>query len=285
MQSHALSRPLLAAAAALMFAGSFLFAGQAAAQAAKNAEYTPQVGQPGKDVVWVPTPEELVQRMLAMAQLNSNDVHWDLGSGDGRIAIAASKRAAKATGVEFNPDMVALSRRNNQRDGGKAEFINGDIFVTDFSSATVVTLYLLPQLNLRLRPILLDMKPGTRVVSHQFTMDDWEPDETTEVDWRRAMLWIVPAKVGGSWKVDAGAGANYSITLTQKYQKIEGTAQLGNLKAGLREARLRGDQIWFTLVDAQGVKREFAGKVSGSRIEGTARLDNGSEVRFTATKG
>ena len=195
MQSHALSRPLLAAAAALMFAGSFLFASQAAAQAAKNAEYTPQVGQPGKDVVWVPTPEELVQRMLAMAQLNSNDIHWDLGSGDGRIAIAASKRAAKATGVEFNPDMVALSRRNNQRDGGKAEFINGDIFVTDFSSATVVTLYLLPSLNVKLMPKLMkELKPGTRIVSHAFDMGDWKPEKELDVDGRKVYYWTIPKR-------------------------------------------------------------------------------------------
>ncbi len=258
--------------------------GLAQAQSSSGSDYTPTVGQPGKDVVWVPTPEDLVERMLQMAQVGARDVVMDLGSGDGRIAIAASKRAAKAVGIEFNPDMVNLSRRNNTRDSGKAEFINGDVFKTDFSSATVLTMYLLPQLNMRLRPTILDMKPGTRVVAHQFNMEDWEADEVSEIDWRRAYLWIVPAKVGGSWKLDLG-GRNLELNLNQKFQKIEGTVQLPKIKAGLRDAHLRGDAISFSLVDDRGVRLDFRGKVSGNRIEGTVKPENAPETKFSASKG
>ena len=174
--------------------------GTVRAQASK--EYTPQVGQEGKDVIWVPTPQALVERMLDMAKLTSKDIHYDLGSGDGRTVITAAKRGAQAVGVEYNPDMVALSERAAAKEGvtGKATFIHGDIFQTDFSQATVLTLYLLPSLNVKLRPIILKMKPGTRVVSHAFTMDDWQADQTDSVEGRTAYLWIVPAPVEGTWK-------------------------------------------------------------------------------------
>src|SRR5216110_2558420 len=135
------------------------------------AQFQPQVGQAGKDVIWVPTPDEVVDRMLTMAQVGPNDVHMDLGSGDGKIVIAAAKRGAKALGIEYNPDMVKVATDNAQKAGvsNNASFRRADIFQTDFSQATVITLYLLPALNMRLRPQLLAMKPGTRVVSHSFT--------------------------------------------------------------------------------------------------------------------
>lgn len=234
------------------------FVGSAWAQQHGDKEYQPSVGQEGKDVIWVPTPNELIAKMLDMTKLTPNDVHYDLGSGDGRMVIAAAKRGANATGVEYNPDMVALSTRSAKREGvaDKARFIHGDIFQTDFSKATVITLYLLPSLNLKLRPTILNMRPGTRVASHAFTMGEWEADETAQVDGRTAYYWMVPAKVDGNWRIE-GAG---DLTLKQTFQKIEGS--LGGKP--LTKASLRGDTISFS---ADG--RDYSGRVSGNRIEGS----------------
>jgi SAM-dependent methyltransferase len=227
---------------------------------AQNKEYTPSVGQEGKDVIWVPTPNELIQKMLDMAKLTPADVHFDLGSGDGRTVIAAAKRGTKAVGIEFNPDMVELSKRAAQKESAavaaRTEFIRGDIFETDFSKATVLTLYLLPSLNLKLRPTILNMKPGTRVVSHAFTMGEWEADQTDNADGRTAYLWIVPAKVEGTWRIDGGG----DIALKQTFQKLEGTAG----GKAITSASLRGDTIAFS-VDG----RSYSGKVNGERMEGT----------------
>jgi len=196
---HSLKLPAARLFAILLTAAALALPGAATAQ---STEFTPQVGQEGKDVIWVPTPQALVEKMLDMAKLTAQDIHYDLGSGDGRTVITAAKRGAQAVGVEFNPDMVALSERTAAKEGvsAKAKFINGDIFQTDFSHATVVTLYLLPSLNVKLRPTILKMKPGTRVVSHAFTMDEWQPDQTENVEGRTAYLWIVPAPVEGAWR-------------------------------------------------------------------------------------
>jgi hypothetical protein len=201
------------------------------------------------------------------------------------VIAAAKKFGARSLGVEFNPDMVDLSNRNAAKEGvtGNAKFIRGDIFETDFSQATVVTMYLLPGLNLKLRPKILAMKPGTRVVSHQFNMDDWHPDEITSLDGRRAYLWIVPAKVNGTWRIVSGSDV-WDATLEQRYQAIEGSIRLGALHAGLREPHLNGDQIGFAFVDNAGVRREFTGRVNGQGMEGTLRADNGPEARWTATR-
>jgi SAM-dependent methyltransferase len=252
----------------------------------KDREFTPQVGQAGKDVIWVPTPDDLVERMLRMAQTTSRDFVVDLGSGDGRTPIAAAKKfGARSLGIEFNPDMVDLSNRNAAREGvtANAKFIRGDIFETDFTQATVVTMYLLPGLNLKLRPRILDMKPGTRVVSHQFNMDDWQPDETTNLDGRRAYLWIVPAKVNGTWRILSGSDV-WDATLEQRYQVVEGSIRLGALNAGLRETRLVGDRISFAFVDNSGVRRDFVGRVDGRSMEGAVRAEGGQETRWTATR-
>ena len=262
------------------------FAATAAAQAQKKEEFTPQVGQAGKDVIWVPTPEELVERMLRMAQTTPNDFVIDLGSGDGRIAIAAAKKFnARSMGIEYNPDMVEVSNRNASKEGvaGKARFVKADIFETDFSQATVITMYLLPGLNLKLRPKLLDMKPGTRIVSHQFNMDDWQPDEVTNIDGRRAYFWLIPAKVAGTWRFQSGTDG-LDVTLEQKYQMLEGTVKLGTVNAGLRDARLTGDKISFAFVDQGGLRRDFTGKVNGNTMEGTMKLETGPESKWTATK-
>ena len=258
--------------------------------AASAQKFEPQVGQAGKDVIWVPTPDEVVERMLTMAQAGPSDIHFDLGAGDGKIAIMAAKKfGARATGIEYNPDMVKHANQRAQEAGvagvgpGKAQIRHGDIFATDFSSATVITLYLLPALNMKLRPTILSMKPGTRVVSHSFTMEDWEADEISTMDGRRAYFWLVPANVMGTWALDAGGQKN-ELTLEQTFQKINGSVTLGTTHAGLRDARMRGPQISFAYVDQGGLRREFAGNVSGKQMQGTFRDDKGQTGNWSATK-
>jgi SAM-dependent methyltransferase len=260
---------------------SFLIAAPATAQ-----KFEPQVGQAGKDVIWVPSPDDIVDRMLTMAQVTSNDLVIDLGSGDGKIAIAAAKKfGARAMGIEYNPDMVKLSQANAQAAGvaGKATFRNADIFATDFSQATVITMYLLPGLNMKLRPQLLAMRPGTRISSHSFSMEDWEADEISSVDGRRAYHWIVPANVQGTWALDA-AGLKTDMALEQTFQRIHGTVLLGPIHAGLREPKLRGSVISFAYVDAAEVRREFVGRAIGGKMEGSYRDEKGAEGKWSATK-
>src|SRR5256886_1418375 len=248
-------------------------------------KFEPQVGQAGKDVIWVPTPDEVVDRMLTMAQVGPNDSHMDLGSGDGKIVIAAAKRGAKALGIEYNPEMVKLAQDNAQKAGvaDRGQFRRADIFQTDFSQASVITLYLLPALNMRLRPQILAMKPGTRVVSHSFTMEDWEADEISTMDGRRAYFWVVPANVMATWALDAG-GTKTELNLEHTFQKINGTISLGNAQGGLREARLRGPHISFAYVDQAGLRRDFSGEVNGRQMQGSFRDDKGQEGRWSATK-
>src|SRR6187551_797972 len=180
----------------------------AVAQQAKPFE--PTVGQQGKDVVWVPTAQGLVDRMLDMAKVTPKDYVIDLGSGDGRTVITAAKRGAKALGIEYNPEMVELSKRNAAKEGvsEKASFMKADLFESDFSQAQVITMFLLPSINMKLRPKLLNLKPGTRIVSNTFDMEDWKPDQDATVEnctnWCTAHLWIVPAKVDGNWKTPQG---------------------------------------------------------------------------------
>ncbi len=234
--------------------------------------FEPQSGQAGKDVVWVPTPQALVDRMLDMAKITPQDFHMDLGSGDGRTVITAAKRGARSMGVEYNPDMVALSQRNAKEAGvsDRATFVQADLFQTDFSKANVVTLFLLPSINMRLRPTILNMRPGTRIVSNTFTMEDWQADETSViggdcVSWCTALLWIVPAKVDGTWKMPQG-----ELTLKQQFQNVSGT--LGGTP--IADGKLRGEEITFT---AGGQK--YTGKVNGNTITGTSGAG-----AFTATK-
>lgn len=230
--------------------------------------YEPKVGQPGKDVVWVPTPQALVDRMLDMAKATPRDYLVDLGSGDGRTVITAAKRGIKAHGIEFNPELAEMAKRNAAQAGvaDKATFANADIFQSDFSQATVVTLFLLPGLNVRLRPILLDMKPGTRVVSNSFTMGDWEPDDSAAVtegctSFCKAYLWIVPAKAGGKWQLGES-----ELTIEQQYQTFTGTLKTGNVIAPITKGRLDGDQITFTAGDTQ-----YSGSVKDNAMEGTSK--------------
>lgn len=281
---HGFSRRSAAAALLSALAAASLPACAQTATASKT--YEPQVGQAGKDVVWVPTPDEVVEKMLDMAQVGPKDLVVDLGSGDGKIAIAAAKRGAKARGIEFNPDMVALSKRNAQKAGVKVDFQQGDIFKADFRQADVVTLYLLPNLNERLRPILLDMKPGTRVTSHQFLMGDWEPDETVSLAARQAHFWRVPAKVAGDWQVQVGGAAGPKLALKQVYQKLEGEADWGGSKAALKDAKLSGEKISFVATDAAGAAHRFEGTADHKgRMSGTVTAEAGGQKQpFTATR-
>lgn len=248
-------------------------AATALAQQYGDKDYQPSVGQEGKDVIWVPTPNELIARMLDMAKLAPGDIHYDLGSGDGRTVIAAAKRGTHSIGVEFNADMVALSRRSAKREGvtDKTRFIHGDIFKTDFSKANVLTLYLLPSLNLKLRPTILAMQPGTRVVSHAFNMGEWEADQTETVESRTAYLWIVPATVQGAWRMERGG----DLVLQQAFQKIEGT--VGGKT--LTRASLRGDAIAFS---ADG--RDYSGRVAGDHMEGSVKGATSGTWRATRVK-
>jgi predicted RNA methylase len=257
-------------AALSSFAVALTLQAALAQPAEANKPFEPTVGQQGKDVVWVPTPQALVDRMLDMVKLTPGDIHFDLGSGDGRTVITAAKRGATATGVEFNPKMVELSRANAAKEGvgDKATFIEGDIFKTDFSKATVITLFLLPDLNVRLRPSILDMKPGTRVVSNSFSMGEWQPDERAEVTegctgYCRALFWIVPAKVDGAWTMDRGA-ASGALALKQEFQNFTGTIADGNVITPVTDGTLKGDEVTFT---AAGVR--YTGKVDGDTMAGT----------------
>jgi SAM-dependent methyltransferase len=219
-----------------------------------------------------------------MAKVTANDYVMDLGSGDGRIVIAAAKRGARATGVEFNPDMVALSKQNAEAEGvvGKASFINGDIFETDFSQATVVTLYLLPHLNMKLRPKILEMKPGTRVVSNSFNMEDWEPDQSANVEGRTAYFWMVPAKVAGTWAWGAGSGSA-ELTLRQAFQKIEGSLRTSGKDLSIQNGTLQGAHISFAVGDSPAARQEYSGTVNGNTIQGTVKSASGTESKWSAT--
>ncbi len=245
---------------------------------AAQGEYQPEVGQEGKDVVWVPTPQVLVDKMLDMAKVTPKDYVIDLGSGDGRTVITAAKRGAKALGIEYNPEMVELSKRNAAKEGvtDKATFMKADLFESDFSHATVITMFLLPSINMKLRPKILDLKPGTRIVANSFDMEDWKPDETAKVDgcsnWCTAYLWIVPAKVGGTWNLPQG-----ELTLKQTFQMVSGTLKSGNNTAQITNGKLNGDQITFTAGGAQ-----YTGHVSGNSIEGTVK--GGSNGKWRATR-
>lgn len=245
----------------------------AAAQTAKPFE--PTVGQAGKDVVWVPTPQPLVEKMLDLAKIGPQDLHYDLGSGDGRTVITAAKRGARSFGIEYNPDMVELSRRNAAAakvSPDRATFVQADLFETDFSKANVVTLFLLPSINMKLRDKILAMAPGTRIVANTFTMEDWEADQTETVtgdcvSWCTALLWIVPAKADGTWQL-----GSEPLVLTQSFQKLEGT--LGGKP--ITDAKMTGDQIAFTV----GGGARYTGKVTGNSMSGT--ISSGGN--FTATK-
>lgn len=256
-------------------------AGAVFTQTSSAAEqYTPKEGQPGKDVVWVPTRDAVVDKMLDLAQVTPQDYVIDLGSGDGRLVIAAAKRGARALGIEYNPEMVELAKRNAAMQGVAAttEFVKADIFESDFSRASVISMFLLPELNLKLRPQLLKLKPGTRIVSNTFPMGDWTPDESFDVAgdcgaYCTALLWIVPAQVEGSWKLPGG-----QLVLAQTFQQLSGSLAADGKTMTIDRALLRGDRIAFT---AGGV--EYTGQVVGDTMQGEFR-SAGTTGRWSAVR-
>jgi hypothetical protein len=251
----------------------------AQAQATKQT-FEPKVGQEGKDVVWVPTPQALVNKMLDIATVTPQDFLIDLGSGDGRTVITAAKRGARALGIEYNPNMVELSKENAAKEGvtDRAAFTHADLFETDFSKATVITMFLLTDINLKLRPKLLELKPGTRVVSNTFTMGEWQADETATLtddctSWCTALLWIIPAKVQGTWRLPQG-----ELALEQNFQMISGTLKAAGNATPIANAKLHGTEITFTAGGA-----EYTGRVNGSAMEGTVK-SGGTSHTWSATR-
>jgi SAM-dependent methyltransferase len=282
-----MSNPLRRAACAAI-ASCFAFAAvpALAQKAAAAGQFEPQVGQSGKDVIWVPTPDEVVQKMLDMAQVAPGERLYDLGSGDGKIAIAAARRGARAKGIEYNPEMVEHSKRLARQANVEVELVQGDIFESNFTDADVITLYLLPHLNERLRPMLLAMKPGTRVTSHYFGMGDWEPDETATVGGREAHFWRVPAKIGGDWEVRIGNNAGPTLRIEQQFSKFEGKVDWANRAGPVRDAVLRGPVVAFTATDGAGVAHRFEGVAdhTGPMMGVVTPVAGGAPKFFTATR-
>ena len=255
------------------------------AQTAGNAgTYKPTLGQMGKDVMWLPTPKELVDNMLSMAQVNEQDLLYDLGAGDGVIAItAAKKHGARAVGIEYNPKLAAFAQQKVIEAGvqDRVRIVHGDIFQTDFSQATVLTLYLLPEINYQLRPTILKMKPGTRVVSHDFDMVEWEPDAITQTARSRAMMWVVPADVAGNWTFQPSSGAPFGVRLEQIFQRIGGVRRFGGQEQALVGAQLQADRLSFQYTAADQSIHTVKATVQGNRMQGQD-TSMGQVVDFTA---
>ena len=254
------------ATAALLTASVFCAAPAVLAQSA-DKPFEPVVGQEGKDVIWVPTPIALTEKMLDMAKVTPNDFVIDLGFRRRRNVIAAAKRGARGLGVEYNPNMVELSRRNAEKEGvaDKAQFVQGDMYEADISQASVMALFLLPENLRRLTPKFLALKPGSRIVANGFGIDGWEADETGKStgdcgSWCTAFLYIVPAPVGGTWRLPSG-----ELKLEQKFQMLSGTLKSGGTAAKITNARMRGDQISFTAGNTK-----YTGRVAGDVMEGRA---------------
>jgi SAM-dependent methyltransferase len=276
-----MSQPVSWCVLALLLACALPAAG--ASREECERQYKPQTGQPGKDVIWVPTNDGLVARMLKMAEVTAADRVYDLGAGDGKIAIAAARDfGAHAVGVEYDPQLARLAQCYVQADGlgERVQIIHGDIFETDFSSATVVTLYLLPELNVRLRPTILKMKPGTRVVSHSFLMGDWEPDERSVTEDGSAYLWIVPAQVDGNWSFrEADGNGRFAVQLQQEFQHLGGRGESERL---VSDARMHGPQLQLTFFE-NGAPTRVAGRVDGDRID--AQVTRGGKTsKYVGTR-
>lgn len=228
------------------------------------SQAVPEIGRPGKDVMWVPSLNELVAKMLEIADVSARDVVMDLGSGDGRTVIAAAQLGARAIGIEYDPELVELSRNNAAAAGvaDRATFVTADLFEVDLSTATVITMFLLPDLNLKLRPRLLELRPGTRIVSNTWTLDDWVADQTVVLDpcpgFCTALLWTVPARAEGTWEFPVG-----TLTLEQQFQVVTGTLGTGSEIVEIDDGRLRGEQISFRVGDAH-----YTGRVSDDVIDG-----------------
>ena len=278
MTNTNLSRSLNRLSAGVILSAVFISLSAQKEQNDKN--FIPHSGQEGKDVVWVPTPQVLVEKMLDIAKVTPRDFVIDLGSGDGRTVITAAKRGARARGIEYNQNMVELSRKHAAAEGvsDRAEFIQGDLFEADLSQATVITMFLLTEINLKLRPVLLELKPGTRIVSNTFEMGEWIPDEKAmDIEncesWCDALLWIVPAKVEGIWKMPHG-----ELNLSQEFQMVSGNLKTEKNTISISEGRLNGDQITFIAND-----EKYSGHVNSNSIEGTVTTGQKSN-KWNATR-
>jgi len=278
MTNTNLSRSLNRLSAGVILSAVFISLSAQKEQVDKN--FIPHSGQEGKDVVWVPTPQVLVEKMLDIAKVTSKDFVIDLGSGDGRTVITAAKRGARARGIEYNQNMVELSRKHAAAEGvsDRAEFIQGDLFEADLSQATVITMFLLTEINLKLRPVLLELKPGTRIVSNTFEMGEWIPDEKAmDIEncesWCDALLWIIPAKVEGLWKMPHG-----ELNLSQEFQMVSGNLKTEKNTISISEGRLNGNQITFIAND-----EKYSGHVNGNSIEGTVTTGQKSN-KWNATR-
>jgi len=245
-----------------------------------DAIFEPQPRQPGKDVMWLPTPDALVTRMLEAAKVTDKDLVVDLGAGDGRIPIAAAKDfGARAIGIEYDRDLAALAKRNAERAGvaDKVTIIQGDIFREDFSKATVVTLYLLPDLNFQLRSTLLRMKPGTRIVSHQWDMGEWPADQVLQAGGRTAYLWIVPADVIGRWTLTGVArDGDVRLDLEQQFERVDGTIGVRGRERPISDATIVGTELRFAFVADDGERRSVVATIAGDALSGTMNAEGAS---------
>jgi SAM-dependent methyltransferase len=256
------------------------------------SELKPLYGTASKDSGYIPTPATLVERMLVMARVGPDDLLVDLGSGDGRIPLLAAQRfGARALGIELIPELVAYSRREAERLGlgERVRFVQGDIFATDFSQATVVALYLPPSVNLRLRPLILAMKPGTRVVSHNFGFGDWKPDHGDASDDAYGWLWIVPAAAAGRWQIELPAQSEpvarrFEFQLRQRFQQLQGEVRINTRPAQLFSSELRGDQLSLSVMDSATHWTDFKGRLNGDRFEGEYRDASGAQGKFVARR-
>ena len=243
--------------------------------------YEPTSGMAGKDVVWVPTSPALLEKMLDLAKVTPQDFVMDLGSGDGRNVIAAGKRGARAVGVEYNPDLVELSRQRAKEAGvsDKVTFVQGDMYEADISKATVMALFLLPSNLEKLKDKLLALKPGSRIVMNTFTVDGWQADVTERLEsdcesWCTALLHIVPAKVAGTWQVPGG-----ELSLSQEFQMLSGSLTVNGNAVTISQGKMKGEEITFA---AAGTT--YTGRVAGDRITGTATTGAGTKQAWTATR-
>ena len=255
-----------------------------AAQASESG--APRIGQESRDSVWVPTPERLIHRMLQMADTTSRDVVIDLGAGDGRIPIHAAKHfGARAIGVELEGNLVRLARASAAAQGVAhlATFLQQDLFEADLSGATVVALYISPGVMTRLKPRLLKLAPGTRIVSHYFTLEDWEPDETIRAERRSAHLWVVPASVAGTWSVTLPGNNSFLLRIAQRYQALTTSGGRDGKPIPVIGAQLRGTEIRFSAFDRDGNSRRFAGVVNGRQMSGDTEGDGVHPLRWSAT--
>ena len=260
-----------AAAASLLLLASA--AGQAQPHSREDCEaaHPASLGRPGKDVPWVVTSDAVARAMLSMARVTPRDLVLDLGAGDGKIAIAAAKApyGARAVGIEYDPDLAKRAACLVQVEGlvDKVRIVEGDIFKEDFGHASVVTMYLLPHLNLCVRHRILALEPGTRVVSHQYKMADWEPEQSVRILGRDVYLWTVPARVDGVWDFQDSEGTPFTIELRQTFEKLSGEITRGGVRQALLSATVRGRELRFTF-DAAGVTVHASGTVRGGEVTG-----------------